>query len=96
MCQVGENGAGKTTLLKLLLGELTPVSGIRHAHRSLRIGYFSQHHVDQLEMNVNSVELLANKFPGTALVVRRLALPRYPFLWLYYKIKTCRLIGRFT
>ncbi|XP_050412288.1 ATP-binding cassette sub-family F member 3 isoform X1 [Patella vulgata] len=61
---VGENGAGKTTLLKILLGELSPVNGLRHAHRSLRIGYFSQHHVDQLEMNMCSVELLASRFPG--------------------------------
>ncbi|XP_069753732.1 ATP-binding cassette sub-family F member 3 [Narcine bancroftii] len=64
ICIVGENGAGKTTLLKLLLGDLTPVDGIRHAHRNLKIGSFSQHHVDQLEMNINSVELLATKFPG--------------------------------
>lgn len=62
--QVGENGAGKTTLLKILLGELEPVSGYRHAHRSLRIGYFTQHHVDQLQMNQTAVELLATRFPG--------------------------------
>eukprot|EP00058_Branchiostoma_floridae_P025411 XP_002610901.1 hypothetical protein BRAFLDRAFT_126285 [Branchiostoma floridae] len=61
---VGENGTGKTTLLKILIGELDPVNGIRHVHRNLRIGYFSQHHVDQLEMNVTSVELLASRFPG--------------------------------
>ncbi|XP_059847459.1 ATP-binding cassette sub-family F member 3 isoform X1 [Hypanus sabinus] len=64
ICIVGENGAGKTTLLKLLLGDLAPVQGIRHAHRNLKIGYFSQHHIDQLEMNISSVELLATKFPG--------------------------------
>ncbi|XP_078060362.1 ATP-binding cassette sub-family F member 3 isoform X2 [Mustelus asterias] len=64
ICIVGENGAGKTTLLRILLGDLTPVQGIRHAHRNLKIGYFCQHHVDQLEMNVSSVELLALKFPG--------------------------------
>ncbi|XP_056139288.1 ATP-binding cassette sub-family F member 3 [Lampris incognitus] len=64
ICIVGENGAGKTTMLKLLMGELTPVSGVRHAHRNLKIGYFSQHHVDQLDLNVCSVELLLNKFPG--------------------------------
>lgn len=61
---MGENGAGKTTLLKILLGELSPSKGVRHAHRSLRIGYFSQHHVDQLEMDLTSVELLAQRFPG--------------------------------
>lgn len=32
-CQVGENGAGKSTILKLLMGELTPVGGVRQAHR---------------------------------------------------------------
>ncbi|KAH3828800.1 ATP-binding cassette sub-family F member 3-like [Dreissena polymorpha] len=64
ICIVGDNGAGKTTLLKILMGELSPVKGIRHAHRSLRIGYFSQHHVDQLEMDLTSVELLAQRFPG--------------------------------
>ncbi|KAG9493842.1 hypothetical protein GDO78_001621 [Eleutherodactylus coqui] len=64
ICVVGENGAGKSTMLKLLLGELSPVHGIRHAHRNLKIGYFSQHHVDQLDLNVNSVELLAKRFPG--------------------------------
>lgn len=32
--------------------------------RNLKIGYFSQHHVDQLDLNVNCVELLLNRFPG--------------------------------
>lgn len=32
--------------------------------RNLKIGYFSQHHVDQLDLNVSSVELLLNRFPG--------------------------------
>jgi ATP-binding cassette subfamily F protein 3 len=64
ICIVGENGAGKTTLLKILLGDLNPVRGIRHAHLNLRIGYFSQHHVDQLDMNVCAVEVLAAKYPG--------------------------------
>ncbi|KAJ8410667.1 hypothetical protein AAFF_G00186240 [Aldrovandia affinis] len=64
ICIVGENGAGKSTVLKLLMGELTPINGIRQSHRNLKIGYFSQHHVDQLDLNVCSVELLLNKFPG--------------------------------
>nr|CDS23258.1 ATP binding cassette sub family F [Echinococcus granulosus] len=64
ICVVGENGAGKTTLLRLLLGDLTPTKGLRHCHRSLRMAYFSQHHVDQLDLNVSSLEFLMKKFPG--------------------------------
>lgn len=40
---------------------------IRFVCRNLKIGYFSQHHVDQLDLTVNSVELLLNKFPGNLL-----------------------------
>ncbi|XP_058044430.1 ATP-binding cassette sub-family F member 3 [Ahaetulla prasina] len=64
ICVVGENGAGKSTMLKILMGDLTPVRGIRHAHRNLKIGYFSQHHVDQLDLDISATELLAKKFPG--------------------------------
>jgi ATP-binding cassette, subfamily F, member 3 len=61
---VGENGSGKTTLLKCLIGELEPTNGVRHTHRALRIGYFTQHHIDSLNMNMNCVELLQSRFPG--------------------------------
>lgn len=62
--KVGENGAGKTTLLKLIMDMHSPSSGNRTAHRNLKFGYFSQHHVDQLDMNVCSVELMQKEFPG--------------------------------
>lgn len=32
--------------------------------RNLKIGYFSQHHVDQLDLDISATELLAKKFPG--------------------------------
>uniref|UniRef100_A0ABM5G420 ATP-binding cassette sub-family F member 3 isoform X1 n=1 Tax=Pogona vitticeps TaxID=103695 RepID=A0ABM5G420_9SAUR len=64
ICVVGENGAGKSTMLKILMGDLAPVRGIRHAHRNLKVGYFSQHHVDQLDLDISATELLAKKFPG--------------------------------
>jgi len=64
ICIVGENGAGKSTLLKLVMDMLTPTSGTRSAHRNLKLGYFSQHHVDQLEMDICSVELMQQHFPG--------------------------------
>lgn len=37
--------------------------------RNLKIGYFSQHHVDQLDLNISAVELLARKFPGEFLLI---------------------------
>ena len=64
ICIVGDNGSGKTTLLKLLNGFLEPTKGMRNVHRSLNIGYFSQHHVDQLSLNQSPIEFLATKFPG--------------------------------
>uniref|UniRef100_A0A0V0G5K9 ATP-binding cassette sub-family F member 3 n=1 Tax=Triatoma dimidiata TaxID=72491 RepID=A0A0V0G5K9_TRIDM len=64
ICIVGDNGAGKTTLLKLILGIHSPSAGTRVVHRNLRFAYFSQHHVDQLQMNCSAVELLQQEFPG--------------------------------
>ncbi|XP_018394270.1 PREDICTED: ATP-binding cassette sub-family F member 3 isoform X2 [Cyphomyrmex costatus] len=64
ICIVGENGAGKTTLLKIITGTLSPTRGTVHVHRNLKFGYFSQHHVDQLDMRVCPVELLQMHFPG--------------------------------
>lgn len=61
---MGENGAGKTTLLKLMMGLLTPTSGMITQHRGLKYGYFAQHHVDQLNMNTTCVGLLQEAFPG--------------------------------
>ncbi|XP_067140613.1 ATP-binding cassette sub-family F member 3 [Centruroides vittatus] len=77
ICIVGDNGSGKTTLLKLLTNELDPTKGIRHAHRNLVIGYFTQHHVDQLDMNLSSVEFLAKKFPGKPVEEYRRQLGRF-------------------
>ena len=56
--------SGKTTLLKILTGDLTPLSGTRHAHRNLAIGYFAQHHVDQLNFNYCALQLMAKRAPG--------------------------------
>jgi len=77
ICIMGENGSGKTTLLKLLVEELEPTKGQRHGHRNLAIGYFTQHFVDQLPMNVNCVEVLQMKYPGKTVEQYRTELGRF-------------------
>lgn len=46
------------------MGILTPTMGTIHTHRNLKFGYFSQHHVDQLDMHLSSVEFLQNFHKG--------------------------------
>nr|WOF01076.1 P-loop containing nucleoside triphosphate hydrolase protein [Corynespora cassiicola] len=61
---VGPNGAGKTTALKLLIGALTPTSGLISQNPRLRVGFFAQHHVDALDLNDSAVGFMSKKFPG--------------------------------
>ena len=37
------------------MDKIAPTDGMRTSHRNLKFGYFSQHHVDQLDMNVSLV-----------------------------------------
>ena len=59
---VGPNGAGKTTVLKLLIGALTPTSGLISQNPRLRIGFFAQHHVDALDMNTSAVGFMQKNY----------------------------------
>jgi ATP-binding cassette subfamily F protein 3 len=50
---LGVNGAGKSTLVKTLAGQLEPLSGqLQHA-RGLRIGYFAQHQLEQIDRSAS-------------------------------------------
>lgn len=61
---VGPNGAGKTTVLKLLIGQLQPSSGLISQHPRLRIGFFAQHHIDALDMNMSAVGFMQKHYHG--------------------------------
>ncbi|VDP06285.1 unnamed protein product, partial [Soboliphyme baturini] len=68
ICVVGENGSGKTTLLKIVLGLIEPTEGLRSVNRRLKIAYFSQHHVDQLDLDMSPLTFFQSKFPENILL----------------------------
>jgi ATP-binding cassette, subfamily F, member 3 len=45
---LGPNGAGKSTLIKVLSGQLQPTSGIYDLADKVKIGYYAQHQLEQL------------------------------------------------
>lgn len=61
---VGANGCGKTTLLKVLMEQLRPTKGFVSRNPRLRIGYFTQHHVDSMNLNLSAVDWMSTTFPG--------------------------------
>lgn len=46
---LGPNGAGKSTLIKALAGDMLPLNGERKPAQNLRVGYFAQHQLEQLQ-----------------------------------------------
>lgn len=67
---LGLNGAGKSTLIKLLVGESAPTSGTLTTHPRLRMGYYSQHAVEELknigrsEQGITSLALFTKEVEG--------------------------------
>lgn len=62
---LGMNGAGKSTLIKALAQELSPLSGEITTAQSLRIGYFSQQHLDTLREDESPLWHLQKLAPTT-------------------------------
>lgn len=59
---VGPNGVGKSTLLKLFQGQLQPQKGrvIKHTH--IKLGVYSQHSADQLDLTKSPLDFVRDKF----------------------------------
>jgi len=60
---LGANGAGKSTLIKLLAGAAPPLAGELIAARDLKVGYFAQHQLEQLDMAATPVDHLKRLDP---------------------------------
>ncbi|KAL7667287.1 ABC transporter domain-containing protein [[Candida] zeylanoides] len=60
---VGPNGVGKSTLLNLFQGKLVPQKGRVIQHTHIKLGVYSQHSQDQLDLTKTPLEFVRDRFP---------------------------------
>jgi len=60
---IGLNGKGKTTLLKLLAGEISPDAGEVKLGHNVELGYFAQHHAEDLNLARTVLDEVADLVP---------------------------------
>lgn len=80
---LGANGNGKSTMMKLIAGKLGVMDGTFFRSNKLRIGYFSQHQTEELDVNATPYEemmtLMRMKYPEVKEPVVRAKLGAFGF-----------------
>ncbi|WP_292879249.1 ribosomal protection-like ABC-F family protein [Nisaea sp.] len=60
---LGRNGNGKSTLAKLIAGRLAKFDGEEHRTAKLRVGFFAQHQIEDLDPEATAAEQMARLMP---------------------------------
>jgi ATP-binding cassette subfamily F protein 3 len=76
---LGRNGNGKTTLARLLSGQLKPLAGRMAASGKMRVGYFSQHQVEELDAEDTPIQHMTRLMPDAKPGAVRAQLARFGF-----------------
>ena len=58
---VGPNGVGKSTLLRIFTNKLSPTSGQVSRHSHLKLGMYSQHSAEQLDLTKSALDFVRDK-----------------------------------
>ncbi|WP_309623926.1 ABC-F family ATP-binding cassette domain-containing protein [Novosphingobium sp.] len=76
---LGRNGNGKTTLARLLAAQLTPMDGAMTASSRMRVGYFTQYQVEELDRSETPLQHMTVTMPGASPGAVRGQLGRFGF-----------------
>ena len=76
---LGRNGNGKTTLARLLAAQLTPMDGEMTASGKMRVGYFTQYQVEELDGDDTPLEHMIRQMKGATQAAVRAQLGRFGF-----------------
>ncbi len=76
---LGRNGNGKTTLARLLAGQLQPMVGQVTASGRLKVGYFTQYQVEELDRADTPLMHMSRLMPGKTPAAVRAQLGRFGF-----------------
>ncbi|MCE3044308.1 ABC-F family ATP-binding cassette domain-containing protein [Legionella sp. 16cNR16C] len=60
---IGPNGQGKSTLIKTLTGTIAPLSGQINRSAHLKIGYYAQHQLEDLDIRLSPLETIQQLSP---------------------------------
>jgi ATP-binding cassette, subfamily F, member 3 len=76
---LGRNGNGKTTLARLLAAQLTPMEGAMNASGKMRVGYFTQYQVEELDRDETPLQHMSQEMKGATPAAVRAQLGRFGF-----------------
>jgi ATP-binding cassette subfamily F protein 3 len=76
---LGRNGNGKTTLARLLAAQLTPMEGAMQASGKMRVGYFTQYQVEELDRDETPLQHMSSLMEGSSPSAVRAQLGRFGF-----------------
>lgn len=90
---LGRNGNGKTTLARLLAAQLTPMDGAMSASGKMRVGYFTQYQVEELDGDDTPLEHMTQQMKGATPGAVRAQLGRFGFSGAKATTKVGKLSG---
>ena len=90
---LGRNGNGKTTLARLLAAQLTPMDGAMQSSGKMRVGYFTQYQVEELDGDDTPLEHMTRQMKGATPGAVRAQLGRFGFSGAKATTKVGKLSG---